>query len=420
MREAIIGFINRLRECGVRISIAESLDAANAVAAAGLRRVRMREALAAALIKDEADRPVFDREFDAFFSAGRQRQTEPRRGQSWQGMAGQHGRSESPGQRPPIKPKAPPSSQPLRRPAAQEQPGGKDDVGNQQRDAEEKTGPRKSQRDEDRAAATAARNRDAELRPFSAYSDLDYEQALKALEPLRRRFRVRLGRRMRTARRGRIDIRRTIRASIQRGGTLVDLRLRHRRPRHIDLLLLADISGSVRYASNLMLGLAAGARECFRTVHSFVYVDHLAEASFENGFLNMMPMLDLYARSDFGRVLAELVHTRRHLLNRATLVVILGDGRNNRRPARADLLRQVRRLCRAVVWLNPEEMDRWGIGDSAIATYAREVDELMACRNLHELEQSLTAAVRPRASAGAADRPGLQPDLQRLPQHREI
>jgi uncharacterized protein with von Willebrand factor type A (vWA) domain len=85
-------------------------------------------------------------------------------------------------------------------------------------------------------------------------------------------------------------------------------------------------------------------------------------------------------------------------LNRATLVVILGDGRNNRRPARADLLRQIRRLCKAVVWLNPEEIERWGTGDSAIAAYAREVDELAACRNLRELEKSLVAVNRPRTS----------------------
>ena len=157
--------------------------------------------------------------------------------------------------------------------------------------------------------------------------------------------------------------------------------------------LLADISGSVRYASSLMLGLAAGAHECFRTVHSFVYVDHLAEAGFEQGYLNMIPVLDLYARSDFGRVLAELLGTRRHLLNRATLVVILGDGRNNRRPARADLLRHIRWLCRAVIWLNPEEPERWGTGDSAIPNYARVVDELIPCRNLRELEKSLGSVV---------------------------
>jgi uncharacterized protein with von Willebrand factor type A (vWA) domain len=400
MREAIVQFINRLRECRVRISIAESLDAAQAVVASGLDRTRMREALAASLIKDEADRPIFDREFDAFFCAAGKRQSEPKRGQSWQGMTGRRGRpSQSDGQQPPPRRVSTPVREQSSQPALRHEAGQKATaIGQEEPHAEKQIDRTESPGQEDRAAGALARNRDAEIQPFSAYTELDYEQALKALEPLKRRFRVRLGRRMRIARRGRIDIRRTIRASIQHGGTLVDLRLRRRRPRHIDLLLLADISGSVRYASNLLLGLAAGARGCFRCVHSFVYVDRLAQAGFENGYLNMTPMLDLYARSDFGRVLSELVHTRRHLLNRATLVVILGDGRNNRRPARADLLRQIRRLCRAVVWLNPEEPARWGTGDSAITTYAREVDELIPCTNLRELEKSLATITRPRGA----------------------
>lgn len=391
MREALLGFITHLREAGVRISVAESLDAASAVAAAGLERVRMREALAATLVKDEADRPAFDREFELYFHAGRQTRTEHKRGQSWQGMVGGHGRPSDGG-----------AISPLRKPDPQQPSGQKSSKPSPQSDTPDKSALRQNERETDtdgdsedtsgedrRAGSAAAKNREAEAKPFSAYTELYYERALRTLEPLRRRFRVRMGRRLRMARHGRIDIRRTIRAGIQRGGALIDLRLRRRRPRHVDLLLLADISGSVRYASSLMLGLAAGARECFRTVHSFVYVDHLAEAGFEQGWLNMVPVLDLYARSDFGRVMGELLNTRRHLLSRATVVVILGDGRNNRKPARADLLRQIRWLCRAIIWLNPEEPERWGTGDSAIPNYAREVDEIIPCRNLRELERSL-------------------------------
>lgn len=395
MRQVLLGFIVRLREAGVRISVAESLDAAQAAAAAGLDRMRLREALAATLIKDEADRAIFDREFDRYFRAAPAGRTEPKRGQSWQGMVGAHGRPSQSGAAAPVRKPSPPpqAGEKSTKPSSRDEPAEKPTANERQADAdataETPESSRQEHQAEHQAGSAAARSREAETKPFTLYTDLDYEQALTALEPLRRRFRARMGRRLRTARRGRIDIRRTIRAGIQRGGALIDLRMRRRRPRHVNLLLLADISGSVRYASSLMLGLAAGARECFRTVHSFVYVDHLAEAGFEQGYLNMMPMLDLYARSDFGRVLAELVGTRRHLLNRQTLVVILGDGRNNRRPARADLLRQLRWLCRAVVWLNPEEPERWGSGDSAIANYAREVDELIPCRNLRELEKSL-------------------------------
>jgi len=135
--------------------------------------------------------------------------------------------------------------------------------------------------------------------------------------------------------------------------------------------------------------LIAGARRCFRRVRSFVYIDRIAEADFEDNHLVMTPALDLYARSDFGRVLTELWRRREELLGRATLLVIMGDARNNRRPARADLLREIARGCRAVIWLNPEELSRWGTGDSAIGSYGREVRALLPSRNLRELEAGL-------------------------------
>ena len=240
-------------------------------------------------------------------------------------------------------------------------------------------------------AARVARIRAIERRPFDNFSDLDYDEARDALAPLIRRFRIRLGRRLRLAKAGRIDFRRTIRAAMQRGGAMIDLNFRARRPRHVDLVILADISGSVRYAAQLMLELMAGARGCFRRVSSFVYVDHLAEADFEQGHLVMTPALDLYARSDFGRVLGELWQRRTGLLTRSTIVVIMGDGRNNRLPARADVIREIARTCRAVVWLNPEDPARWGTGDSAIKQYAREVNAVVPSRNLRELQVALAA-----------------------------
>ena len=71
LRDQLVSFIAALRDGGVRISVAESIDAMNAVAAVGLERARMHEALAAALIKDEADRAIFDEAFERFFATPR-------------------------------------------------------------------------------------------------------------------------------------------------------------------------------------------------------------------------------------------------------------------------------------------------------------------------------------------------------------
>jgi uncharacterized protein with von Willebrand factor type A (vWA) domain len=418
LRDQLVGFIAALRDAGVRISVAESIDAMNAVAAAGLERRRLQEALAAALIKDEADRALFDESFNRFFASPSANRGEhpDQRGDQVSAAAGGGRPGENPAARedaPVRKPepregalkssrdeKSPPPaaqpSQPARAAHRQDAEGEEDAKGDSDRSrGDEERRAAAGLRDESRSpgidAARVARIRAIERMPFDRFSDLDYDEARDALAPLIRRFRIRLGRRLRIARSGRVDFRRTIRAALQRGGALIDLNLRARRPRHLDLVILADISGSVRYAAQLMLELMAGARGCFRRIAGFVYVDHLAEADFEGGHLVMTPALDLYARSDFGRVLGELWERRAGLLTRSTIVVIMGDARNNRLPARADLVREIARLCRAVVWLNPEDPARWGTGDSAIKQYAREVTALAPSRNLRELQAALAA-----------------------------
>lgn len=406
LREQLIRFIDGLRERRVRISVAETIDAMNAVAAAGIERAAMREALAATLIKDEADRPAFDESFASFFRAPAVERGRIEEGATGERVAG-GGRGENVALKPPrIKePEQKASAQAARREAErpehklreEKRPGGEAAAERAEQKGENaQTAPetRRQERGEEGARAGIeaqhhARLRAAERKPFAAYSDLDYDLAREALEPLKRRFRVRMGRRMRMAGRGRVDFRRTIRASTQRGGVPVELRFRSRRPRHIDLLLLADVSGSVKYSSTLMLELMAGAKGFFRRLRCFVYVDRMAEADFEDGHLVMTPALDLYALSDFGRVLRELWERRAELLGRATVIVVMGDARNNRRPARGDLLDAIAGSCRAVIWLNPEPSERWGIGDSAIRVYQRALSALLPARNLRELERGL-------------------------------
>ncbi len=419
LRDQLVNFIASLRDAGVRISVAESIDAMNAVAAVGLERELMLEALAAALIKDEADRAAFDEVFDRFFAAPRTNRGEhpDQRGEQVSAAAGRGRPGENPislsrDDAPLRKPEQPrdgaqsndrdeKSSPSDAKPSKKTKTAHRDDA--ESKDAERKSEETRGREQQEGAhsreesgspgidAARVARLRAIERRPFDNFSRLEYDEARDALAPLIRRFRIRLGRRLRLAKTGRIDFRRTIRAAMQRGGAMIDLNFRARRPRHVDLVILADISGSVRYAAQLMLELMAGARGYFRRVSSFVYVDHLAEADFEQGHLVMTPALDLYARSDFGRVLGELWQRRTGLLTRSTIVVIMGDARNNRLPARADVIREIARTCRAVVWLNPEDPARWGTGDSAIKQYVREVKLLVPSRNLRELQAALTA-----------------------------
>jgi uncharacterized protein with von Willebrand factor type A (vWA) domain len=390
----LLEFIAALRAAGVRVSVAESLDAMRAVTAAGLSRSRLREALRAALVKDAADDPSYDSVFLTFFQTAGAKPGMPHQSRGAQiGLSG-HSRGQLDGAAT-LQPR--PKREPA--PASGRLDRSYPDVKAPSANAQARTGERSgvsSPADSSESGDDGDRRHGAlrriERTSFERYSDLEYSTARDVLGLLQRRLRVRLGRRMRLARRGRIDFRRTLRAATQRGGALIDLRYRARRPRHIDLLVLADISGSVHYASTLMLELIAGAK-CFRRMRAFVFVDRLAAADFEQRHLVMSPLLDLYARSDFGRVFAELRERHSELLTRATVLVIMGDGRNNRRPPRADLLRDISRRCRSTVWLNPEAPERWGTGDSAIESYRRVVDLLLPSGNLRELEAGLGRVV---------------------------
>jgi hypothetical protein len=414
--DRILELIAAMRAAGVRISVAESLDAMRAITAAGLTRVRMREALRASLIKDEADNPSFETLFASYFDAPGHKPGAPHQSRAERaGVAGSGGRrAEGATSLAPRTIPEPPTVQSAKpRPSSDEAKASstlvQDPAERTEHYRQSDSAASRQSIEQSRAAASSDERdgdepRDAEpdgygrrhaglaaleQLPFARYSTLEYATAREVLAILQRRLRVRLGRRMCFARRGRIDFRRTIRAATQRGGALIDLRFRARRPRHIDLLLLADISGSVNYATPLMLELIAGARQCFHRMQAFVFIDRLAAADFEEGHLVMTPALDLYARSDFGRVFAELRDHHAELLTGATVLVIMGDARNNRRPARADLLRDIADRCRSTIWLNPEAAERWGTGDSAIESYRKAVDLLLPSGNLRELEAGL-------------------------------
>jgi hypothetical protein len=382
MRERVLGFIQALRVRDVDVSVAETLDAVQAVAAAGVEREVLREALAASVVKDEGDRPTFDVLFEEMFpavSAGAEEgaRRRRRRGPGGGAMPTGTGRGKGDGSVSGIVGEREPSPR-----AEGEQPAASVRATARTREAttrEAEPGQRRGR--------LAAMRRLLAL-PFLDFTPRDVEEARDLVQELGRRLRGRLARRERVARRGRLDVRRTIRASIGTGGVPLRPRFRVRRPGRPDLVALCDLSGSVAAASELLLGLLAPAGAYFRRTHLFAYVDHLVPVSIERGYVAPAGPIDLYARSDFGRVLQDLVGEE-GLLTRATVLLVLGDARNNRLPPRAALLRAIRDRVQRVVWLVPEPHVRWDTGDSVLRLYAPACEAVLECTDLAALVRAV-------------------------------
>jgi uncharacterized protein with von Willebrand factor type A (vWA) domain len=382
MRARILGFAQGLRDDGLAVSVAESLDAVEAVAAAGVERDVLREALAATLVKDEADRAAFDARFEVMFPAVGRARVEPRKGRRGGGQPAGSGATRgargSGGVRP-APPRREEEPQPQKLGASRTDPRGRALVRAAERREEAPEGP---------SAFRGTRRRILAL-PFREYTALDLEEAHAVARELAARLRGRLARRTWRARRGRLDFRRTIRSSISAGGVPARLRFRTRRPGRPDLVVLCDLSRSVAEASGLLLALLAPLGRHFRRVQLFAYVDRLCPVTLEGGHVVPDGPLDLHARSDLGRVLVELAGRERVPLGRSTELLVLGDARNNRLPPRADVLRALRDRVQRLVWLVPEPRGRWNTGDSVLALYAPACDAVVECVSLAELVRAL-------------------------------
>ena len=370
MKEQLVGFVDALRQAGLTPSVSESLDAVAAVARAGIDRPVLRETLAATLVKDHADRGTFDDVFDRYFALPMRAPAAPKRAPTPHEGDGAGRGGPGSGRGP-------------------QREGGAGEAGEERRDQRAGDEPTRQ-----RAARELAQRRAILSKPFRAMDGRDVEALRDLVAELSRRLRARWSRRQARAARGRLDLRRTIRRALSRGGVPIELLLRAPRPGKVDLVALVDLSHSTAVAAEFLLALLAPARGFFRRVALLAYVDRPCAVSFEGGHVVPHEALDLNARSDFGAVLT-LLGARPDLpLGRSTLLLILGDARNNRRPPRADLLRRLHAVVRRVVWLNPEPRERWNTGDSVMAAYERHCDAVLAAWNARTLRGALDQLAR--------------------------
>ena len=203
-----------------------------------------------------------------------------------------------------------------------------------------------------------------------------------------------------------VDVRRTMRASLQTGGVPVVLKYRPRRPRRPEIYVLCDVSTSVTSASVFFLSVLHALHDSFRKMRSFVFIERVSEVTdifaHERNFKVVSEQIssdagvaDISGYTDYGRVWSEIVGEDLH--PRAT-VIVLGDARTNGRDPRADLFAQVAARAGRTFWLNPEPRLYWNYGDSVIAAY-EQYCTAFECWTTAQLEDFVRALTRPVTTA---------------------
>jgi uncharacterized protein with von Willebrand factor type A (vWA) domain len=206
-----------------------------------------------------------------------------------------------------------------------------------------------------------------------------------------------------------VDVRRTMRASLQTGGVPVELRYRPRRPRRPEIYVLCDVSTSVTSASVFFLSVLHALHDSFRKMRSFVFIERISEITDifarERDFKAISERIagdagvaDISGYTDYGRVWSELLELIRDDLNPRSTVIVLGDARTNGRDPRADLFAAVAARAGRTFWLNPEPRLYWNYGDSVIAAY-EQYCTAFECWTTAQLEDFVKALTRPELTA---------------------
>ncbi len=199
-------------------------------------------------------------------------------------------------------------------------------------------------------------------RPFSALSDRDMERLRKEVQRLATALKTRVALRQKRAKTGQLDAKATIRANLKHGNVPIEIKHRERslKPK---LVVICDVSTSMRYCSELMLSLLYHMQDLISKTHAFAFINRLEYISPD------FTEREVHTRGSPG-VGAHAVRLLQHrpgqqpgrfparttweLIDGRTTFIIVGDGRNNYNDPRLDIFNTVARRSRRTIWINPE------------------------------------------------------------------
>ena len=453
MESRILQLISALRASGVRVSLAESAEAFSAVDLMGIQdREEFRLSLRATLVKDVKDIPTFDKLFPLFFGSGNPPpmmggnptdNMTPEEAQMWaeamkqfaenlrqrmqrlmsgeqlsreelEALGNMVGLNQSDdlryqnwmAQRMMRALAFPEVREALKELMEQlQQMGMSRDRVEQMRQMIQQNMQGLQQQIEQYAGERIAENLSEKLRgenldslmnrPFQALSDTDKKVLQNEVKRLAAMLRTRIALRQKRAKSGQMDPKATIRANLKYHG--VPMEIKHKdRVRKPKIVVICDVSTSMRFCSELMLSFLFALQGQVRKTHAFAFIDHLESISEDFSGANadeaiqsvLWRMPSGHYNTDLGWSLQNFNDGFMDTLNGGTTLIIVGDGRNNYYDPRLDIFSTMTRRASRTLWLNPEPPALWH-GDSDMPKYAPLCGSVLKVSNLRELAEAV-------------------------------
>jgi hypothetical protein len=233
-------------------------------------------------------------------------------------------------------------------------------------------------------------------RPFNSLSEKDMLILREEVRRLAAILRSRVALRQKRAKSGVLDPKATIRANLKHFGVPIELKHKQKtlKPK---LVVICDISTSMRYCSELMLSLIYTLQDQVSKTHAFAFIDHLEfitpdfqgrQADEAIGVV-LQRMPPGYYSTDLGYALFNFSGDFMDKIDSRTSLIMVGDGRNNYNNPQIDIFKKMARRAHRTVWINPEPQIQWGTGDSDMRQYAPHCDDIIRAGTLTELTKAV-------------------------------
>ncbi|MFL2652631.1 MAG: VWA domain-containing protein, partial [Candidatus Actinomarina sp.] len=199
-----------------------------------------------------------------------------------------------------------------------------------------------------------------------------------------------------SASKGKLLFRKTIRKSLKNGGSLYDIVLKPKIKKKPRLILLCDISGSMALYSLFGLTLLFGVVQRFRSVHAFVFIDGITDITKElknlkfNNINKILTNWNSYVHvdghSDYDKSFKDLLDEKIISNSSFNTLIVIGDARNNYRPINTETIDKLSKKFQNIYWMNPERSQYWNTGDSQFHHYQSISKKYSEVRNFEQLK----------------------------------
>lgn len=232
---------------------------------------------------------------------------------------------------------------------------------------------------------------------LSNIEERDFQQLHTVVKRMVKRLNDSHSRRKKSFRRGQLDFKKTLRKNISYQGPLFDVMWKKRKIDRPNVIVICDVSRSVRMIVRFFLLFLYSLNETIVKIRSFIFCNNLIEVShiFEDHpveeaveILQTGKGLDIgLSRTNYGEAFREFQENWLSKVTKKTTVIILGDGRNNYYEPETGILRLMQEKSKRLIWLNPEIPSYWNAGDSEMQRYGPLCDIVKECNTLSHLER---------------------------------